>query len=577
MRKKWFSLGCLTSFVLLLLFLFFLGRAVTKIISKGAKKENILPNSTLYLNLKGQIPEYSIINENFFGKRLITVHSIIQSIKTAKKDPDIQRIIIFPEFIAIGYANLDDIATALKDFKTSGKKVYAYLEIASTKDYYLASVADKIYLNPSSSAGILLKGIGVNAHFYKNLLDKIGIDVNVIHAGKYKGYGENYSRTKFSKPVKQNLNMLLDGIYNSILKDISANRNLSLEKVKNAFENRDQLFINKENALKSGLVDVLKEKQDMFDDLDISDKRLVNITRYKRHLNYFDKNDKIAVVYAEGAIMKSISQDSPYKMKITARRYNKIFKKLKENKKVKAVVIRVNSPGGSALESEIILNGIKKLKSVKPVIVSMGNVAASGGYYISSNADYIYADKYTITGSIGVVAMIPKAKKLADKVGITSDKIQKGKYIGFFDLFSETKSEDIALLRKSIQDTYWEFKTRVSEGRKIPVTKVEEIAQGQVWNSNDALKRKLIDKIGNLDDAIQKAVNMTNLQSWSVEYYPKRKSYLQYILDNNFNLNVLSAISGNNIFKDIKFEKAYRFYNMIKEDHLQMLYTGELN
>jgi len=325
MRKKWFSLGCLTSFLLLLLFLFLLGRAFSKAI-RSTKGKPILPNSTLYLGLRGDLPEYSILNEDFFGKKLKTVHSIITAIKTAKYDSNISNIFITSEFLSTGYANIDEIIEALKDFKKTGKKVYAYLELASTKDYVLVSVADKIYLNPSASAGILLKGIGINSHFYKNLLDKIGIEVKVIHAGKYKGYGENYSRTGFSEPVKKNLDLFITDFYNQILNDISKNRKIELDKLKRIFENREELFINKETALKNGLVDELKYKEDIFKELGINDKTLVNITLYRKVKTSLKHSKKIAVVYAEGAITKISKNSSPYTMNITSKRYNKTLK-----------------------------------------------------------------------------------------------------------------------------------------------------------------------------------------------------------------------------------------------------------
>ncbi len=576
MRKKWFSLGCLTSFLLLMLFLFFLGRAIGKLINQNKSKKRILPNSTLYLQLKGNIPEYSILKDSMFGEKIITVNDIITAIKNAKTNPDISNIFIEPQFLSMGYSSLNDIVEAIKDFKTSNKPVYSYLEMASTKDYFVASVADKVYLNPSYSAGILLKGIGINGHFYKNLLDKIGIDINVIHAGKYKGFGENYSRTNFSEPVKKNIDLLLGEVYDNILKDISNNRNIPIKELKKIFEDRDKLFINGEIALKTKIVDELKQKQDIFEELGITENYIVKPSNLNKE-KFNTANGKIAVVFAEGPIVSSLQRQNPKNMVITSKKYVKILKKLQNDKSIKAVVIRVNSPGGSALESEIILNAIKKLKTVKPVIVSMGSVAASGGYYISCNADYIFAEKYTVTGSIGVVAMLPKAKKLADKIGITTDKIHKGNYVGLFDIFSDYDKNTISMIKKSITDTYWEFKTRVSEGRNIPVTKVEDLAQGQVWSAKKALELKLINKIGNLDDAIKYAADLVKLTNWKTINYPEKKSFLDYLLENNFKFNIASRIYKNEIVKDLRINKAYQYFDMIRQDPIQMLYLGELN
>ena len=568
MRKKWFSLGCLSSFLLLVLFMFVSTYSMVKLMKKK-KSKPILPNSTLYLNLKGAIPEYSIIKENFWGKQKLSVHSIKKAIATAAKDEHISNILIESKFVATGYTNLNEIIEALDEFKKSGKPVYAYMDMGSTKDYFLASAADKIFLNPSASAGIMLTGVGINTLFYKQLFDRIGVEVNVIHAGKYKGAGENYYRSKFSEPVKKNLTLLLDNIYNQMITDVAKRRKLKVEDVKKIFENRDKIFINKEMAVKTNLVDALNFRKDIFDQFGITKKSLISASKYIPGKLLKTSPNKIAVVYAEGVIKSNMANYS--ENAITASRYNPIFEKLAKDSNIKAVVIRVNSPGGSALESEILLNEIKKLKAVKPVIISMGNVAASGGYFISSNADYIMADDYTITGSIGVVAMLPNIKNLTDKIGVTSDKIQRGKFANLLDLYSKPDPKTLKLFEKGIADTYWEFKNHVSEGRNLTMRQVQEIAQGQVWSAKTGKEISLVDSIGTINDAVAKSAEIARMSNYSVSYYPKQKTYLEYLMENKFNMNLQTKLTKTQISKDLKLDKAYELFDLVREDPIQLM------
>ena len=574
MRKKWFAFGCLTSFVLVIVFLLVVFHSLGNLGKKKAVK--IEPSSFLELKLSGEIRDYNEFKDDFFSspmqKKTISANDVVLKINKAAKDKNISGIILEPNWIKSGFATVNEIISALENFKATGKKVYAYLEMCGNKDYYLASVADSIYLNPSASAGILLTGIGGNILFYKELLDKLGIEMQVIHAGKYKGAGEPFSRNQMSEPFKESVDELFSDLYEQMLKEISRRRNIPYSQVKKIYEKRDDVFINKQNAIDLRIADELAFKEAMLEKLNINKKNLVKFSDYRMPIPSL-KPDKIAVIFAQGGISQSKSE---LEENISAAKFNKILDKLEEDKTVKAVVMRVNSPGGSALESEIILNKIKALKKKKPFVISMGNVAASGGYYISCDADYIVADPFTITGSIGVIGMFPNFNKLGTKIGIHSNVIKKGKYSTLFDPWQKPDKSVLKNFESEIKETYAEFKNRVAEGRKLKIDKVEEIAQGRVWSSSDAFKNQLIDAEGTLDDAVRKAAELAGISSYGKIFYPKQKSFFELLLKEKFNIEIFSGITNSEWEKELKFKEALQFYEMIKNDPVQAIVPADL-
>jgi protease-4 len=444
--------------------------------------------------------------------------------------------------------------------------------MAGNRDYILASIADSIYLNPSASGGLFLTGVGGSVLFYKDLLDKIGIEMKVIHAGKYKGAGENFSRSSFSKPVKDNLDKLFTTVYDKMIAMIAENRDLSIEQIKNIYENRKEIFISGEKALEYNLVDQLCFREDLFKELGIKQNRLVSLKSYKLSSRSKEK-ERIAVIYAQGVIAPSNSFYTA--QNLSASKIDETLDKLETDKSIKAVVLRVNSPGGSALESEIILNRIKQLRSVKPIIISMSNVAASGGYYISAESDYTYADPFTITGSIGVVAMIPNISKLSKNIGLNSEQINKGKYSDLFNPYREPDAEEYEALKKDIEETYIEFKTRVADGREMTLEDVELLAQGQVWSSEDALDKDLIDGVGMLNDAIIKAAEIAGITEYSVHFYPKKKSIFEEFLKDKFDIDVATELLKSDITKEIGLDRSLLFYKNIRNDPVQAIMPFE--
>jgi len=572
MKSKWFTLGCLTSVAVIIIMILTMFWTFGSI-GKGFKKpmpERIVQGSWLKMDISGRIIDYNEFEESPFAgtisAKTTSVHEIVHKINKASQDEKIRGILFEPKFIACGYANLHEIMFALENFKTTGKEIHAYLDYGLNRDYFLSTVANKIYLNPSASAGILLTGVGGGILFYKDLFDKIGVEYTVIHAGKYKGAGETFTRNELSEPVRKNLDRLFSNVYNSVLTKIAENRDIEFDDITKIYEKRDELFINQQNALNYNLVDELAVKEDLYNVLGVTKKNVVSFSKYK--IPKFKKsNSNIAVVYAQGGI---VMQSQGFgAVNITAANLNKTLDKIEKDNEIKGVVIRVNSPGGSALVSEMILDRIKRLREVKPVVISMGNVAASGGYYISAESDYIFADPFTITGSIGVVAMIPNIAKLSDNIGIHEQVISKGKFSNAFSIYSKPNESMINSLRMSIKETYLEFKQRVADGRGMSLNDVELIAQGQVWSAEDAMQNKLIDEIGMIGDAIKKAAELSNIDDFTIEYFPKQKNFFEEILKERFDVDITETLISNQIKGDKGILKAWQLLKSIKDDPLQ--------
>jgi len=579
MKSKWFTLGCLTSVIIIIIMIFSVFRMIGSMGREFNKPaaEKIIDGSWLRMNLSGAIIDYNEYEDNPFAGLLSadtnSVFEIVHKINKAAQDDKIKGILLEPKFVSCGYANLHEIMTALENFKTTGKEVHAYLDLGLNKDYFLATAASKIYLNPSASAGIFLTGVGGGILFYKDFFDKIGVEVKVIHAGKYKGAGETFSRTNLSEPVRKNLDSLFSNLYDTILSKIAVNRGLDFTSLFEVYENRDELFINQGKALEYGLIDELSFKEDLYNELGIKKKNLVSFSKYK--MPGFKKSESnIAVVFAQGGIvMQSQGFGS---VDITASELNTILDKIEKDNGIKGVVIRVNSPGGSALVSEIIHAKIKKLRKVKPVVISMGNVAASGGYYISAESDYIYADPFTVTGSIGVVAMLMNISDLTDKLGIYEEDISKGKFANALSTYSKLDESIVKSFQVSIRETYNEFKQRVADGRGISLEEVEAVAQGQVWSTEAAAQKKLVDETGMLNDAINKAVELSSVDEFTIEYFPKQKNFFEEIIKDKFDLDITEKIISKQIKQDQGILKAWQLFKSVKNDPLQAVVPFEI-
>jgi len=569
-KLKWYAFGCLTSVILLivLLFSFFAGSAVLS----RTKTTKIKDNSVLNIVISGAVQEFSKVDNSFLNLRpSLTAIEIIRRINNAAEDSAIDAILLEPRFLVTGYPVVNEIIEALENFKAKDKKVYAYLEMSSNGDYYLASVADEIFLNPSLSSGIYLSGVGVSSLYMRDLLDKLGIEMSVLHSGKYKGAGETYSRQTMSPELKESLDDLLDNLYDQLINNIADRRSLSREKVLSVYEKREDYLVNGQYAIDSGMVDALLTREQAIKQIGADHSRLLKLSDYKPKDKPSLKEDAIAIVYLQGAITMSTQDIVNFEDNITSKNVIKLFKQISENDKIKAVVLRVNSPGGSALESDIIYHEINKLKQIKPVIVSMSSYAASGGYYISAPADYIVADPFTLTGSIGVVAMMPNLHKMGKSIGTTSQMLYRGKYTNFMNVWEAPKEEDLSSFQRSIDRIYDEFIQRVSAGRGMSIPDVNKVAQGRIWISKRALESGLIDEIGSLHTALDKAAELIDVTDYDVMTYPKTQTLIEFLMEKRFNIGTLSKIGFANLMLEEEIRQGWFLYQNIKNDPVQFL------
>ncbi len=539
------------------------------------KRVKIADNSYLEMNLSGMHHDYNKYRDIPFMKEEISLESIYKKLETAKDDKRIQGIILKPGIYQGGWALTREIRNSLLDFKESGKKVYAYIDIAIDKGYYLSAVADKVYLNPALSGGIFLTGIGAEISFYKGLLDKLGIEFTTLHKGKYKGAGEQLSRRSMSKPLKESITRVFDVYYDQYLSDIAEARKLSMEKVKDIFEHRDKMLINGKDALKQGLVDELITEEDFYNKLAPDEElKKVKIEDYPVKEHTLSSN-KIAVIYAQGPIVLERSKDfafSPDYRYIIPKDIVKMLEKAKKDKSVKAIVMRVNSPGGSALASDIIWRKIEEVKQTKPVVVSMGNTAASGGYYISCGADYIVADPNTLTGSIGVVGLLPCWEKLRNKLDINIEVIKRGKFSLFLSPNFTPSQEDVNYLDDCMEDVYVEFKEKVAKGRNLSIAQVEEIAQGRIWSGIDAKENKLVDELGGLDATIKKAAELANITAYKVITMPHKKGIIDFFREKKLiSVHLIAKLffKHNELINDLQQEQM--LIELIKNEPVQLL------
>lgn len=517
---------------------------VISIVGLAASSASSIPvedNSVFTLSLSGQVNERA--EEDIMGLMMgqvsenIGLEDIISSIKKAKDNEDIKGIYIESGlFSSDSPASAHAIREALLDFKKSGKWIVAYADSYTQTTYYICSVADKVYLNPQ---GIVdWHGLAANPMFLKDLLAKFGVKYQLCKVGKYKSAPEMMTADGMSEPNREQVTAYMTGIWKVMLKDVAASRKIPVDSL-NAYADRFITLANQPDLVKIKLIDKLMytdevkgeikkllkiDADDHIKQLTLSD--MINVKGKK------ENGEKIAVYYAYGDIVDSETGSAlQQEHSIVATEVCKDLEKLAEDDDVKAVVLRVNSPGGSAYASEQIWHAVMNLKAKKPVVVSMGGYAASGGYYISCAANYIYSEPTTITGSIGIFGMFPDVSGLlTDKLGIKFDEVKTNKHAAFGTIARPFNEEEMALLDQYIGRGYELFRKRVADGRKLSVEAVEEIAQGRVWLGNDALGIKLVDAIGSLDDAVKKAAQLAKLDEYHTASYPAPADWMEQLL-----------------------------------------------
>ena len=513
---------------------FFLLIMVVVVIAVCSDSSSEIKDSTVLLvSLDGVIDERDdddiYIDLSFSPSGQTGLSDIRYAIQEAKKDDRIKGIYLKTNVLQTGYATLEEIRDALADFKSSGKFIYAYSGLYTQGAYYVASVADSLYMNPRGSLDFT--GISSSSLFCKDFLTKIGVEMQVVKAGSYKSYAESYVNDSMSSENREQMDELLSSIWNSIVDSISVSRSIEKDRLLALADSMIPLR-SSSYVLEQGFVDGLLFN-DQFESLirskmgvdSTEDLPTVSVKDYVMDLvksnEGKESDDKVAVLYLSGEIDNGSNG-------ISSSETVKQLRELKKDSTVKAIVLRINSPGGSAYGSDQICHAIMEAKKSKPIIASMGDYAASGGYYIASNASRIFSDKNTITGSIGVIALLPNAQELSNKIGVHYETVKTNKNADVMEnIFRPLNTAERAAMQRSVDDFYDTFLQRCAEGRGMEVEQVKEYAEGRVWSGVDALKIGLVDYAGGLHCAIDSAAAMAKLTDYSVVEYPEKKDFFQ--------------------------------------------------
>ena len=532
---KWIFKTVFTVVVVFAVLVFFIMAFFAKMSYENNKNIQITADSYLVLSFPDDLseaPSELIDLEDFrpgdLGGKNPVFGEVLQKIAYASEDIKIKGIILDLDNWRLSFQHTNELSDKIEEFSKRNKEVIAFGSGFDKANYLAALSADEIIADPSVSASVILNGMSVSVPYFKDMSDKIGVDVEVIHIGEYKGSGENFTRNTMSDQFRTSIERIIDERIDLFTGAVAEKRGLDKTDVMNKIMNGELVFITPQEALEIDLVDRLMSYDEMLKDKMIGKKQIVRIEDYGNEKIHEDR-DRIAVIYAEGNIVDG-DETAPFSESVIyPSGFEKILEKIRKDDKIKALVLRVNSPGGSALASEKILRKIIELKNDMPVVVSMGSVAASGGYYISCHGSKIYADPYTVTGSIGVVSMLPNFKNLLDTLGINNEKIVRGRYSDIFDLTKERSAEDSEIMRRAMERIYAEFKERVSSGRNIDPDSLELIARGQIWTGRQAKENGLIDEIGGIDSAIDEAAKLSGLEDYDIIGYPENKSFSEKI------------------------------------------------
>ena len=513
------------------------------IVASSDTETVVKDNSIFVLDFKGSLSErvqenplQQLLGEEFEAYGL---DDILASIKKAKDNDKIKGIYIQPSYLEASYASLEEIRNALLDFKESGKFIVAYADQYAQGMYYLSSVADKIIINPQGSIG--WHGAGMQPVFFKNLVSKLGLEVQVFRVGTYKSAVEPFIATEMSPANREQMTECLESVWHRILADVSDSRRIPTDTL-NAYADRYMDFCQAEEYIQCKLADTLMYKDEVISYLkqlsgrDENDKLnslfIEDMINVKKNVPKDKSGNIIAVYYAYGEILDapgSSTEDC-----IDVQKMCKDLRKLRDNDDVKAVVLRVNSPGGSAYGSDQIWREVVRLKEKKPVIVSMGDYAASGGYYISCAANRIFADPTTLTGSIGIFGMMYSGEKLfTETLGLNFDVVKTNKYADFGMLTRPMNDGEKGLMQMYVNNGYDLFLTRCSDGRGISKEDLDKIAQGRVWTGSKAKELGLVDELGGLDKALDIAIAKAGVDAYTVMSYPKKESFFESLMNTN--------------------------------------------
>jgi protease-4 len=552
----------------ILLFIVLLA-GLSAIVASGDKPASASENSILILKAGVTIPDrgnqsplagIDLLNMTFTQSP--GLNEILQNIEKAGTDNKIKGILIENGLLPSGWATTGEIRNALEKFRLDGKFVISYSDYVLTQEcYYLSTAADKIYINPSSTVDF--KGLSSEIMFYKRALDKLGVEVQVIRHGTFKGAVEPYILDKLSDENKAQIKDYAGSIWKNIVDDISKSRGLSVTQLNLLADNLDGNLASR--ALETKLVDGLMYRDELIDTLKslsgISKDKELNLISMSKYSKVPDSKrvisvkNKIAVIYAEGKIVMGKGNEG----NIGGNHYADVIRKARLDTTIKAVVLRVNSPGGNAIASDIMWRELELTAKSKPLVISMGNYAASGGYFISAPATKIYASPTTISGSIGVFGLVPNGEKLLeDKLGLTTEVVSTNKNSDFPSVVRAMNSYEREVMQKSVEDTYSDFVGKVATGRKMTAVSVDSIGQGRVWSGTSAIKIGLVDEIGGLKAAIKGAADLAGVDSYSIRELP--------VLEDPYT-RILSQLTGEVKMSILKKElgESVRYFNMVQD------------
>lgn len=525
----------------------------------------------LVLDLKTYFDETSKdkFAANFFGgtpstdmSKSPSLYDVVRMLEFAAKDPAIKMLYIKSDGNANSYAHSEELRKAIEVFKSSKKPVIAYGNVISQKTYFVASEADKVYCHPSG--GLEWKGLAVSFMFYKGLMDKLEIQPEIFYAGKFKSATEPFRATQMTDANKLQTTVWLNDIFIRMLDAVSVDRHIDTATLR-SLANSGQIR-RAADAVNAKLIDAAKYDDEVKTEIaqklnvkEIKDLNFVSLSKYSEAADYknMDGKDKIAVIYANGEIIDGQGDDD----NIGGDKFRNLIRDARLNKDIKAVVLRVNSPGGSALASDVIWREVDLTKKVKPVVVSMGNYAASGGYYISCDANYIFADPNTLTGSIGVFSMMVNPSSFfKNKLGLTFDGVKTAQYADLGYATHTMSEQEKHFFQSDVDSTYRTFLTRVANGRNKTIAEIDSIAQGRVWTGKRAISIGLVDANGSLKDAIAYAAKLAKSDSYYIKEYPQTKSFIEKLMSKDDTKKDVQ----NKMLKDALGEWQFDIYSKIK-------------
>lgn len=562
-----FMFASMLGFILASLILLFLAFGIVASIATFSKDPSIVnPGTVLHLKLDEPIADRTPANPfstmSFRGfKTNPGLNDILDNIDKARRDPNISGILIEPTLIPAGLSTISEIREALDQFKNSGKFIVSYSENFFQTSYYLATVADKVYLNPEGM--FEMKGLTARAVFLKGMLEKLDIEAQVISYGKYKSAADPFIFERLTEANREQLDVYVNKAWLQMLEKIAAARNMTVEDL-NAIADAYAIE-NARDAFEHQLVDSLIYKDQLFlylkELLEIEEGEKISFVELGKYMNAplaretpRRAKEKIAVIYAQGIILPGEGDEAS----IGSERISSAIRKARKDEDVKAIVLRINSGGGSALASDVILREVLLAKAEKPIVASFGDVAASGGYYIACGASKIVATPSTITGSIGVISMIPNMQKFfKNKLGITFDHVTTNEFADFIPFDRPLNPQERKIMERMTDNIYEVFITHIANGRNMTKEEVDKIGQGRIWIGEDALEIGLVDKLGGLHTAIELAAELAELEEWRITELPEQKDFFTMLMEDLKGVSVKNALKA-------EMGKYYTYYQYLK-------------